>query len=77
VKILKIDIEFVRDLPSNPANQKLVKAIVGLAHAFGQQTVAEGVENEETLTLLRDYGVDFAQGFHLGRPASIGSPRIL
>lgn len=77
VKILKIDIEFVRDLPSNPANQNLVKAIVGLALAFGQQTVAEGVENEETLTLLRDYGVDFAQGFHLGRPASMESPRLL
>jgi PAS domain S-box-containing protein len=77
VKILKIDIEFVRDLPSNPANQKLVKAIVGLANAFGQATVAEGVENEETLKLLRDYGVDFAQGFHLGRPASMDPPRLL
>jgi PAS domain S-box-containing protein len=77
VKILKIDIEFVRDLPSNPANQNLVKAIVGLAHAFGQQTVAEGVENEETLTLLRDYGVDFAQGYHLGRPASMDPSRLL
>jgi PAS domain S-box-containing protein len=73
VKILKIDIEFVRDLPSNPANQNLVKAIVGLANAFGHQTVAEGVENEETLTLLREYSVDFAQGFHLGRPASMES----
>ena len=77
VKILKIDIEFVRDLPSNPANQNLVKAIVNIAHGFGQRTIAEGVENEETLTLLRDYGVDFAQGFHLGRPASIDSSTLL
>jgi PAS domain S-box-containing protein len=77
VKFLKIDIEFVRDLPSNPANQHLVKAIISLAQAFGQQTIAEGVENEETLTLLRDYGVDFAQGFHLGRPASISVPTLL
>jgi PAS domain S-box-containing protein len=77
VRILKIDIELVRDLPSNPANQNLVKAIVGLARAFGQQTIAEGVENEETLTLLRDYGVDFAQGFHLGRPASTDASRLL
>jgi PAS domain S-box-containing protein len=77
VKILKIDIEFVRDLPSNPANQNLVKAIVSLAHGFGQQTIAEGVENEETLTLLRDYGVDFAQGFHLGRPAAVDPARLL
>ena len=71
VKILKIDIEFVRDLTSNPANQNLVQAIVSLAHGFGQQTVAEGVEDAETLGLLLDYGVDFAQGFHLGRPAAI------
>jgi PAS domain S-box-containing protein len=77
VRILKIDIEFVRDLPSNPANQNLVKAIVSLAHGFGQQTIAEGVEDEETLTLLRDYGVDFAQGFHLGRPASMDAATLL
>ncbi|MDX6678516.1 MAG: hypothetical protein QOE31_2568 [Solirubrobacteraceae bacterium] len=77
VKFLKIDIEFVRDLPSNPANQHLVKAIVSLAHAFGQETIAEGVEDEETLRLLRDYGVDFAQGFHLGRPASMSAATLL
>ncbi len=71
VNYLKIDIEFVRDLLTNPANQHVVKAIVSLAKAFGLQTVAEGVEDEETLTLLRDYGVDYAQGFHLGRPAPI------
>jgi PAS domain S-box-containing protein len=71
VRILKIDIEFVRDLPFNPANQNLVKAIVNLASGFGQQTVAEGVEDEHTLELLREYGVDYAQGYHLGRPASI------
>ena len=35
------------------------------------QTIAEGVEDAETLALLKDYGVDFAQGFHLGRPAPI------
>jgi len=46
-----------------------VKAIVNLAEGFGQRTIAEGVEDEQTLTLLREYGVDFAQGYHLGRPA--------
>ena len=49
----------------------LVKAIVGLAEGFGYQTIAEGVEDAETLALLEQYGVDFAQGFHLGRPAPI------
>lgn len=65
---LKIDIGFVRDLVSNVASQHLVRAIVNIAHEFGQQTIAEGVEDGETLDLLREYGVDLAQGFHLGRP---------
>jgi PAS domain S-box-containing protein len=71
ISYLKIDIEFVRDLTTSQANQHLVKAIVGLAHDFGYQTIAEGVEDAETLALLKEYGVDFAQGFHLGRPAPI------
>jgi PAS domain S-box-containing protein len=68
INFLKIDIAFVGDLVSNPANQHLVKASVGLARDFGYETIAEGVEDAETLALLTDYGVDFAQGFHLGRP---------
>jgi PAS domain S-box-containing protein len=68
IAYLKIDIEFVRDLVSNTTNQHLVKAIVNIAHGLDQQTIAEGVEDGETLDLLREYGVDLAQGFHLGRP---------
>jgi PAS domain S-box-containing protein len=71
IAYLKIDIEFVRDLTTNPASEHVVKAIVSLAQGFGQQTIAEGVEDAETLELLREYGVDFAQGFHLGRPAAL------
>ena len=71
VRYLKIDIEFVRDLVGNSANQHVVKAIVNLAHGFGCQTIAEGVEDAETLKLLRELGVDFAQGFHVGRPAPL------
>jgi PAS domain S-box-containing protein len=65
---LKIDIAFVRDLVTSAANHHVVKAIVNIAQGFGQQTIAEGVEDAETLELLRAYGVDLAQGFHLGRP---------
>jgi PAS domain S-box-containing protein len=71
VTYLKIDITFVLRLASNPPNQHLVKAIVSLAQGFGQQTIAEGVEDQDTLDLLREYGVDFAQGFHIGAPAPI------
>jgi PAS domain S-box-containing protein len=71
IKYLKIDIEFVRELGSNLANQQVVRAVVNLAHGFDAQTIAEGVEDAETMLLLSDYGVDFAQGFHLGRPEPI------
>jgi PAS domain S-box-containing protein len=63
VQALKIDIDFVRDLPTNAANQHLVQAIVALAHNFGTETIAGGVEDRETLALLREFGVDYAQGY--------------
>jgi EAL domain-containing protein (putative c-di-GMP-specific phosphodiesterase class I) len=66
---LKIDIEFVRDLVTSHANLHVVKAIVSLARGFGLRTIAEGIEDEQTLTILRGEGVDFGQGYHLGRPA--------
>jgi EAL domain-containing protein (putative c-di-GMP-specific phosphodiesterase class I) len=69
IHYLKIDIEFVRDLSNSVQNQHVVKAIVSLARGFGQQTIAEGVEDAATMALLREYGVDYAQGFFIGKPA--------
>ena len=69
LRYLKIDIEFVRDLAANAANRHVVKAIVSLAQAFGLETIAEGVEEAESLAILIDENVDYAQGYHLGRPA--------
>lgn len=74
-QFLKIDIEFIRELEKNPADQQLVEAIVSIAHGLGQKTVAEGVEDEETLATVRRLGVDYAQGFHLGRPEPIEPDR--
>ncbi len=71
IRYLKIDIDFVRELLTSEANQALVRAIVGMAKAFNLQTIAEGVEDQETWDFLRQEGVDFGQGFHLGRPAPI------
>jgi len=56
-RYLKIDIEFVRNLARNPHHRSIVKAIVALAGDFGQQTIAEGVEDERTADILRDLGV--------------------
>jgi diguanylate cyclase (GGDEF)-like protein len=66
--VIKIDGSFVRDLPRNDADQLTVKAIVEIARGLGKRTIAEFVEDEETAELLRGYGVDMAQGFHLGPP---------
>lgn len=74
VDFLKIDIEFVRDAVTNPASRHVIDAVVSLARAFGLATVAEGVEDEATLGLLRELGVDLAQGYHLGRPAPFPPP---
>jgi EAL domain-containing protein (putative c-di-GMP-specific phosphodiesterase class I) len=68
---LKIDVDFVRDLSSNEAHQRLVRTIVDGAHRFGKETIAAGVEDRQTLALLRDYGVDYAQGFYIRSPAAI------
>jgi diguanylate cyclase len=67
---LKIDMSFVRELASSEADQGVVDAIVGIAGRFGLRTIAEGVEDEATLLLLEQAGVDLAQGYHLGRPAA-------
>jgi PAS domain S-box-containing protein len=70
---LKIDREFIRDAMNSDGDQHVVRAIVGLAHGFGLETIAEGVEDQATLELLRELGVDHVQGFHTGRPAPLPS----
>ncbi|MHB8692898.1 MAG: sensor domain-containing phosphodiesterase [Solirubrobacteraceae bacterium] len=72
---LKIDREFVRDLIANPRSRAVIKGIVGLADSFGQQTIAEGVEDGATLEVLRELGVDFAQGYFIGRPRPLTAGR--
>jgi EAL domain-containing protein (putative c-di-GMP-specific phosphodiesterase class I) len=71
IDYLKIDVEFVSDLASSTASHRVVQAVVALARAFSLQTVGEGVEDAETLTLLRELGVDYAQGYHIARPGPL------
>jgi diguanylate cyclase (GGDEF)-like protein len=73
VQFLKIDIDFVRDVARSQRDMFLVRAIVALAADFGQQTIAEGVEDEYTAEVLRDLGVTHAQGYLYGRPEAITS----
>jgi PAS domain S-box-containing protein len=71
VSYIKIDREFVRDLCDELPSQHVVSAVVNLAKAFGMQTIAEGAEDDETLRLLRELGVDHVQGYVIGRPAPV------
>lgn len=68
-RYLKIDGDFIRGLPGSTHDQLVVRALVGLVREMGQQTIAEFVGDRQTLELLREYGVDYAQGFEIGRPA--------
>lgn len=68
VDYIKIDGDFVSALPGSSSDKALVKAIVDVAHGLGKQTVAEHVASSQALALLRSFGVEYAQGFYLGRP---------
>ncbi len=67
-RYLKIDGDFIRSLPASPTDQLVVKALVGVVAGMGGQTIAEFVGDEQTMGMLRGFGVDYAQGFEVGRP---------
>ncbi len=68
VDYLKIDGAFVRDLASDPIDRAMVQAINQIGQVMGLMTIAEFVENDHVLGLLREIGVDFAQGYGIARP---------
>ena len=72
VREIKIDKSFVMDMATNWDGAAIVKSTIDLGHNLGLTVVAEGVEDEKTAQLLRDYGCDFIQGFHISRPAAPG-----
>lgn len=65
---VKIDQSFIRHLTAGSANYKLVQGIIGLAKTLGLHTIAEGIETEDNLMLLKQLGCDTGQGFLLSRP---------
>ncbi|MFI7081300.1 EAL domain-containing protein [Micromonospora sp. NPDC049903] len=73
VDLIKIDGTFVSDLQRSPANQAIVSSMVRLGHDLGIQVAAEHVQDEETIELLKNCGVDFAQGYQTGRPQPIAA----
>ncbi len=69
VDILKIDGSFIRDITNSRDDQLFVKALVDVSRGMGIRTVAEFVENASTVEMLRRLGVDYVQGYYVGRPA--------
>ncbi|WP_438971435.1 putative bifunctional diguanylate cyclase/phosphodiesterase [Methylophaga sp.] len=68
VDIIKIDGIFIKDLDKNAHDQLFVKALVDVAKGLGKKVIAEFVENQNVLDILKSYKVDYAQGYHIGRP---------
>lgn len=68
VDYLKIDGAFITNLMHDPVDQTLIKSMIEVARTLGKYTVAEFVEDKETLALLEEYGVDYAQGYYIGKP---------
>jgi diguanylate cyclase (GGDEF)-like protein len=73
VDYLKIDGSFVRDMLRNEVDVALISSMNETSRLLGIKTIAESVENEETLNKLREIGVDYVQGYHTGRPIYIDS----
>jgi diguanylate cyclase (GGDEF)-like protein len=69
--LIKIDGSFISDMPNSDADQLTVQAIVQIARGLGKTTIAEYVQDDITAQMLREYGVDMAQGYHLGRPVDV------
>ncbi|SDK22455.1 PAS domain S-box-containing protein/diguanylate cyclase (GGDEF) domain-containing protein [Methylophilus rhizosphaerae] len=68
IDYVKIDRSFVRELGTSNQDEALCRAIIMMAHSLGMQVVAEGIENQRQLKLLREMGCDFGQGYYFSRP---------
>jgi diguanylate cyclase (GGDEF)-like protein/PAS domain S-box-containing protein len=79
--LVKIDGEFVERMTQNERDRVMVRAVAHMCAALGIRTVAEYVANDEVLDLIAEYGIDFAQGYAVGRPVPVaevfGTRRVL
>jgi diguanylate cyclase (GGDEF)-like protein/PAS domain S-box-containing protein len=76
---VKIDGEFIRNLPASTTDQLILDSIVQMSRGLKKHTIAEFVGDQETVEVLKSHGVDYGQGFHLGRPIpvseALGAPQ--
>ena len=77
IREIKIDQSFISGMVANENDRIIARSIIDLGHNLGHRVVAEGVQDRETLDLLRDLGCDVAQGFLFSRPGSLEEVRAL
>lgn len=75
--VIKLDRSFVWEVPSDDKVKQLTQTIISLSHKLGMDTVAEGVETEEQLSLLQEYGCDLVQGYLFSKPVPEESAMML
>jgi EAL domain-containing protein (putative c-di-GMP-specific phosphodiesterase class I) len=71
IAYVKIDGSFIRKIDKSDDDKVFVKALSGVAQAYGKKTVAESVESEAALEILKEIGIDFVQGYYIGDPAPL------
>ena len=65
---LKIDRSFIQDITQNTDDQEITRAIIAMGQNLGLKVLAEGVETEQQVSILRDSGCDYIQGYYYSRP---------
>lgn len=73
IDTLKIDVSFVKEITKNKENEAIVTAIIAMAHSLNLKVIAEGIETEEQLRILRKKKCDFGQGYLIGKPMDVDS----
>ncbi|MCK5120564.1 MAG: EAL domain-containing protein, partial [Methylococcales bacterium] len=71
VEFLKIDGMFVKDIVSDPIDRAMVRSINEIGQVMGKETIAEFVENQQIVDILKEIGVDYAQGYHYSAPDTL------
>ena len=71
VDYIKIDASLISNIGKDKNSRLMVETIVELAHKLGVETIAEFVSSEEILNIIKEIGIDYAQGFHMGKPEAI------